>query len=81
MEAANRENREIVLLADDLEKLGHGPRNPVKVIRAFCLDCMADQPSMVRKCTSVGCDLWPYRLGKNPFSNRKGGFSHETPGD
>lgn len=74
VEAANRENREIELPAASLEKLGHRKRNPLKAVRGFCVDCMGDQPSQVRKCTSVGCDLWPYRLGKNPFTNRKGGF-------
>jgi hypothetical protein len=30
------------------------------------------QPSEVDRCTAVGCSLWPYRFGTNPFSNRKG---------
>lgn len=67
VEAASRENREIVLLSASLEKLGHGPRNPVKVMRAFCVDCMGGQHAEVRRCTSVGCALWPYRMGRNPF--------------
>ena len=72
VEAANRENRPIELPASSLEKLGHGPRNPVKVMRSFCMDCMGDNRAEVRRCTSVGCALWPYRLGRNPFTNRKG---------
>ena len=72
--AADRENREIVGTPELFETLGHRKRNPIQVMRLFCLDCMGDQPSMVRKCTSVGCALWPYKLGTNPFSNRKGGF-------
>jgi hypothetical protein len=72
--AADRENREIDGTPELFEKLGHVRRNPIQVMRLFCLDCTGDQPSMVRKCTSVGCRLWPYRLAKNPFSNRKGGF-------
>jgi hypothetical protein len=74
VEAANRENREIDGTPELFGKLGHRKRNPIQVLRLFCLDCMGDQPSMVRKCTSIGCHLWPYRLGKNPFSARKGGF-------
>jgi hypothetical protein len=81
VEAACRENRPIELLADDLGKLGHGPRNPVKVIRSFCMDCMAENAAEVRRCTSVGCDLWPYRMGKNPFTNRKGGTFRENTRD
>ena len=67
VEAANRENREIIADSDLFEKLGHEKRNLLHVIRDFCLDCMGGQPSYVRKCTSVGCDLWPYRLRSNPF--------------
>ena len=44
----------------------------LKIIRNKCLDCCCDQPSEIRKCTAVGCALWPYRMAKNPFSNRKG---------
>jgi hypothetical protein len=65
--AACRENRAIVLPSEVLETLGHGPRNPVKVIRAFCVECMAGNRAEVRRCTSVGCALWPYRMGRNPY--------------
>jgi hypothetical protein len=68
--AANRENREIIATPELFKKLGHRQRNPMKIMRSFCLDCMAQQPSHVRKCTSVGCDLWPFRMGKNPFRRR-----------
>jgi len=67
VEAAGRENREIVGTVELYEKLGHKKRNLLHVIRDFCIDCMGGQPSYVRKCTSVGCDLWPYRLRSNPF--------------
>jgi len=42
------------------------------VIRGRCLDCCVFQPAEVRKCVSVDCALWPYRMGTNPFSKRKG---------
>lgn len=67
VEAAGRENREIVASVELYEKLGHEKRNLLHVIRDFCVDCMGGQPSYVRKCTSVGCALWPYRLRSNPF--------------
>jgi len=70
--AANRERREIELPAGSFEKLGHHKRNPILVMRAFCIDCMGGQYAEVRRCTSVGCVLWPYRFGKNPFTDRKG---------
>ncbi len=65
--AACRENREIVLSRADLRKLGHTHRSPTKAMRAFCVDCMGNQHAEVRRCTSIGCALWPYRLGRNPF--------------
>ena len=65
--AADRENREIAATSQLFETLGHEKRPVLKVLRSFCLDCMGEQPSMVRKCTSGGCDLWPYRMGRNPF--------------
>lgn len=42
-------------------------RNPVKAIRAFCLQC-AGGAYYVPDCPSERtCPLWPYRTGKNPF--------------
>ena len=70
VEAACRENREIELSKADFKKL-HPRRSPVKAMRAMCLDCMGGQVSWVKMCTSVGCPLWPFRMGKNPFHTRK----------
>ena len=54
------------------EKLGHRKMSLNAVIRKKCLDCCVGQQDEVKRCTSVDCDLWPYRHGKNPFSNRTG---------
>lgn len=43
------------------------PENPVKAIRAKCIDCSGANAAEVRKCVAVGCPLWPFRMGKNPF--------------
>ena len=77
--AANRENREVQLTDDQLAELGHAKRNPIKVIRAFCLTCMGGNAAEVRRCTSPGCALFPYRLGSNPFTGRKGGAGFAVP--
>jgi hypothetical protein len=50
----------------------HPPAPLLDVIREKCLDCCCCQPGEVDRCTAVGCSLWPYRLGTNPFSNRRG---------
>jgi hypothetical protein len=49
-------------------------------VRAKCLDCCCGQESEVRKCTGFGCSLWPYRMGSNPFTNRRGRWHPQTPG-
>jgi hypothetical protein len=42
-------------------------RNPVKAIRAFCLECVCGSPREVELCVSPECPLYPFRLGKNPY--------------
>ncbi|HBF36030.1 MAG TPA: hypothetical protein DDW50_01775 [Firmicutes bacterium] len=44
----------------------------LKAIRSKCLDCSGGQIDEVRECTIQNCTLYPYRMGRNPFSNRKG---------
>ena len=51
---------------DKLRALGH-PETPLRAIRAKCVDCSGGSLSEARKCTVVGCPLWPMRMGKNPF--------------
>jgi len=72
VEAACRENRPIELPAESLAKLGHHKRSVLKAVRENCLDCCGNNRAEVRRCSSVGCSLWVYRLGRNPFTNRKG---------
>jgi hypothetical protein len=49
-----------------LEEIGHKATPVLGVLRAHCLDC-SHSVSEVRRCTSVSCALWPYRMGTNPF--------------
>lgn len=42
-------------------------QNPLKALRARCLDCCCGDASEVRKCAASGCPSWPFRMGKNPF--------------
>jgi hypothetical protein len=44
--------------------------SPLKAIRFQCIECMGFSAFEVKKCTSVLCSLYPYRLGTNP--DRKG---------
>lgn len=43
-----------------------GKRPPVKVFRAFCLQCMGGSAPLVRECETVTCPVHPYRMGNNP---------------
>jgi hypothetical protein len=45
--------------------------NPVKAIRAKCLDCCCGSTAEVASCTVTGCALYPFRFGKNPYRQRR----------
>ena len=52
--------------------------NPVKAIRAFCLQCVAGQREEVKLCPSKDyCPLWPFRFGKNPYVKRDYSEEHK----
>lgn len=43
----------------------------LSAIRAKCLDCCAEHPSLVRECHIEACALHPYRMGTNPFRKKR----------
>lgn len=45
--------------------------NPVKAIRAKCLDCCCGQLREVEQCPSTRCPLHPFRFGKNPYRSKR----------
>ena len=45
--------------------------NPVKAIRAFCMECSGGSYSEVKCCPMYKCPLFPFRFGKNPFRQRR----------
>lgn len=45
--------------------------NPVKAIRAKCLDCCCGSSAEVASCTATACALFPFRFGKNPYRQRR----------
>lgn len=45
--------------------------NPVKAIRAFCLECSAGSTAEVKECHVERCPLHPFRMGKNPYRQRR----------
>ena len=49
-----------------------GRRIPIRVFRAFCIDCMGGQPGLVKDCPATTCEVFPYRMGKNPAKQGQG---------
>ena len=49
-----------------------GKRIPVRVFRAFCLQCMGDSRGLVRECETKTCPVHPYRMGTNPAKKGQG---------
>lgn len=45
--------------------------NPVKAIRKFCLECCGGSSSEVKHCSSINCNLHPFRFGKNPYRAKR----------
>lgn len=45
--------------------------NPVKAIRAYCLECVCGSSEEVKRCHIEKCPLFPFRQGKNPFRTKR----------
>jgi len=45
--------------------------NPVKAIRAKCIDCCGNMPSLVADCDIQSCAIHPFRMGRNPFRKQR----------
>jgi hypothetical protein len=55
-----------VLPTNLLKELGH-PETPIAAIRANCIECSGGSVGEARKCQSLLCPLWAFRMGINPF--------------
>ena len=45
-------------------------KNPVKAIRAYCLNCCLESANEVALCPADECELWEFRMGKNPYRKK-----------
>ena len=54
----------------ELLSLKFSAQNPLKALRARCLDCCCGDASEVRRCAATDCPSWPFRMGKNPFRKK-----------
>ncbi len=55
------------------KRLPPGEHFPLNAIRWRCLDCSGYSQGGVKHCWNTGCELYPYRMGKNPSRTGKGG--------
>lgn len=55
----------------ELTEAGHQKDSLLTIMRKKCIDCCAGQIGEVRTCPATACDLWPYRMGTNPFAKRE----------
>ena len=46
-------------------------KNPIKVMRQFCWECMGWNINDIEGCTAPDCPLYPWRKGKNPYRKEK----------
>lgn len=46
-------------------------RNPVKAIRAKCLDCCCGSVTEVKLCQDDECPIHAFRFGKNPYRTKR----------
>ena len=46
-------------------------KSPLWCIRQHCLDCCCGSAYEVKNCVIHDCNLYPFRLGNNPFRKRE----------
>ena len=46
-------------------------KSPLKAIRQHCLECCCGSAYEVKNCVIYDCNLYPFRLGNNPFRKRE----------
>lgn len=44
---------------------------PLKAIKKHCLDCRFGNRKEVVACDDEDCNLYPFRIGKNPFRGKR----------
>ncbi len=59
------------MLPADLDDCGLTRVSRPDAIRAKCLDCCCSSAAEVRRCGMVDCALWPFRMGTDPWREKK----------
>jgi hypothetical protein len=63
--------RPVATTREGYEALGHERMSPLQAIRQKCLDCSAGSYKEISLCRSIKCDLLPFRMGTNPWRQRR----------
>lgn len=45
--------------------------NLLKALRAKCIDCCCGSSNEVQLCPANTCPIWYFRLGKNPYREKR----------
>jgi len=45
--------------------------SPMRAIRAKCLECSNGSVREVRLCPITDCNLYPFRMGRNPYIKKR----------
>lgn len=56
---------------DDFLRLGVTRTSRGDAVRAMCLQCMGGSPREVLLCASANCPLWPFRMGTDPWREKR----------
>lgn len=51
----------------------------LRAIRAKSIDCCAGSKRESALCIATACDLWPFRMGRDPTPRDDVGFANRTP--
>ena len=54
------------------ENLGRERVSGYRAIRSWCLACLDGNAAEVRRCSTINCPFWAFRLGKNPHNPKRG---------
>jgi hypothetical protein len=54
-----------------LRRMGFVPMSPLRALRKHCLECLGNSSKEVAYCCSSTCEAWPFRLGRNPWVDRR----------
>ena len=57
--------------AANLARMGFQRISRGDAIRAKCLDCMGGSANEVKLCGAGNCALWPFRLGDDPWREKR----------